>query len=54
MLDAQACQVLTVVAVGVIGAIYLALRSGWNRRFADPALMALQLWAGMVCRGGVT
>lgn len=51
VLDAQACQVLTVVAVGVIGAIYLALRSGWNRRFADPALMALQLWASIVLLG---
>lgn len=48
VLNARACQWLTAVVALVMGAIYLVLRTGWNRRFADPALMTVQLWVGIV------
>jgi GGDEF domain-containing protein len=42
---------LTVVAALAIGGIYLVLRTGWNRRLADPALTEAQMWVGIVLLG---
>ena len=51
VVDVAACQYLTWVAVSVVAAGYVVLRSGWNRRLADPALLEAQMWAGIVLLG---
>jgi len=51
VLDALASRQLTAVAVLAIGGIYVVLRTGWNRRFADPALIEPQMWVGIVLLG---
>ena len=51
MLHAPSAHLLTVVAALAIGGLYLVLRTGWNRRFADPALTEAQMWVGIVLLG---
>ena len=51
VLHAPSAHLLTVVAALAIGGLYLVLRTGWNRRFADPALTEAQMWVGIVLLG---
>jgi len=51
VLDAPSAHQLTAVAALAIGGMYLVLRTGWNRRFADPALTEAQMWVGIVLLG---
>lgn len=51
VVDVAACQYLTWVAVSVVAAGYVVLRSGWNHRLADPAMLEAQMWGGIVLLG---
>ncbi|MFT3856141.1 MAG: diguanylate cyclase [Aquabacterium sp.] len=43
VIDSAGCLWLTGFALTVTGGMYVALRSGWNRRLADPSMAAVQL-----------
>ena len=47
MADAQDAQWITLYLASNAAAFYLAIRSGWSRRFADPAMTGYQMVFGM-------
>lgn len=51
VIDSQASQVLTWTALVAMGCVYLVLRTGWNRRLSDPAMVEPQMWLGIVLLG---
>lgn len=48
VIDVDACRHLTLSAVVAMAGFYVVLRAGWNKAFADPALIEPQMMGGIV------